>query len=92
MTKTLLRLFVHNSSPRTTKMVSIIKRMCTNELKGGATLEVVDVSQEPQKAEDEHIIATPTLLRVMPEPKRRVVGDLNDMDLIVTALDLTPAR
>lgn len=92
MPKTILRLFVHDSSPRTEKMVSIIKMMCANELNGGATLEVIDVSREPQRAEDEHIIATPTLVRVMPEPKRRVVGDLNDMDLVVTGLDLTPAR
>jgi circadian clock protein KaiB len=87
-----LRLYVAGTSPGAERVINIIKYICAKELGKRCKLEIIDVVQNPAMAENERVIATPTLVRVSPEPKRRVVGDLFDRDSIMNGLGLKEAN
>src|SRR5689334_12172015 len=72
------RLYVTGATPGSSRAISCIKSFCEQFLKGRYLLEVVDLYQQPAMAEDERILATPTLVRTWPLPLRRVVGNLSD--------------
>src|SRR4051812_1114753 len=86
----LLKLYVTGSSPRTQQAVENLKRICEQELQGRYQLDIVDVLQHPQAAEDDRILATPTLIKQLPLPLRRVIGDLSDRDKVLLGLELRP--
>jgi circadian clock protein KaiB len=86
-----LRLFVSGSSPRSTQAISAIHALCEERLKGRYDLEVVDIFQQPVEARGSQIVAAPTLIKELPEPMRRVVGNLADRDKILVALNLKDA-
>ena len=65
-----------------------LNRICEQELSGLYKLEVVDVLENPQRAEDEKILATPTLIKQLPPPLRRVIGDLSDKDKVLLGLEV----
>jgi circadian clock protein KaiB len=90
--KYVLRLYVTGMTPRSTRAIQNIKKICDEELKGRCDLEVVDIYQRPMLAEGEQIIATPTLVKKLPLPLRRFIGDLSDMERIVLGLDLKPKK
>ena len=69
-----------------------IKKICDEELKGRCDLEVIDIYQRPVLAEGEQIIATPTLIKKLPLPLRRFIGDMSDTGRIVLGLDLRPKK
>jgi circadian clock protein KaiB len=73
-----LRLYVSGATPGSTRAVAEIKAFCERFLKGRYRLEVIDVYQQPELAEEERILATPTLVKVSPGPLRRIVGSLSD--------------
>lgn len=67
-----------------------LRRICEQDLEGRYELEIIDVLEFPQIAEDENILATPTLIRELPLPLRRVIGDLSDRDKVLLGLDVRP--
>ena len=72
--------------------ISNLKRICEEELRGEYELQVIDVLEQPQLAEDERILATPTLIKQLPPPLRRVIGDLSDKDKVLLGLEVQPGR
>jgi circadian clock protein KaiB len=87
-TQYVLKLYVTGSSSNSLRAIHNLENLLENELKGIYTLEVIDILKNPQLAEDEKILATPTLSRVLPEPVRRIIGDLSDREKVLVGLDL----
>ena len=81
-----LRLYVAGDSPRSQHAIQSLKRLDDTPLGGRFRLEIVDVLEEPERAEVDRVLATPTLLRVEPGPCRRILGDLGDLQQLVYAL------
>ena len=84
----LLRLFVTGMTPRSTDAIARIKAICEEYLEGRYELEVVDIYQQPEAARVEQIVATPTLVKKLPPPLRRLVGDLSDKRRVLLGLDI----
>lgn len=87
----LLRLYVTGMTNRSTEAIAQIKAICEEHLKGRYDLEVVDIYQQPTLAKGEQIIATPTLIKKLPNPLRRLVGDLSNKERVLMGLDLREA-
>ena len=85
-----LRLFVAGSTPRSTTAILNLMDVCKAHLNGRYRLQVVDVFRHPEKAREEQIVATPTLIRLEPRPRRILVGDLSDTPRVLAALEITP--
>jgi circadian clock protein KaiB len=85
-----LTLYVTGTSPRAKIAIANLQRICDQELEGQYELEIVDVLEHPQRAEDEKILATPTLIKELPPPLRRVIGDLSDKDKVLLGLAVQP--
>jgi circadian clock protein KaiB len=85
-----LRLYVTGSTPRSTVAIRNLKAICEEHLRGRYQLEVIDIYQRPTLAKDEQIIATPTLIKVLPAPIRRLIGDLSSEERVLLGLDLRP--
>jgi circadian clock protein KaiB len=83
-----LRLYITGSSARCIRAISNIRTICEEYLEGRYDLEVVDISQHPRLAEGEQIIAAPTLIKKLPLPLRRFIGDMSETDRILIGLDL----
>ena len=83
-----LRLYVTGMTPRSTEAFASIKALCEERLQGRYELEVIDIYQHPQLAIDEQIIAVPTLVKKLPAPLRRMIGDLSNADRVLMGLDL----
>lgn len=83
-----LRLYVAGTSPQSVRAIADAKRICEEHLHGRYALEVIDLYQQPQLAKGEQIIAAPTLLKQLPLPLRRVVGDLSNTERVLVGLDL----
>ena len=86
----LLRLYIAGFTPRSTRAIEAIKQLCESELKGRYELEVIDVYQNPSLAGDEQILAAPTLIKKLPLPLRRIIGDMSDQEKVLVGLDLRP--
>jgi len=87
MSNHVLKLYVTGDTPRTTQAIANLRRICS-ELPDEYELIVIDVLERPQLAEDERIIATPTVIKVLPAPLRRVIGDLSETEGVLVGLDL----
>ncbi|MFC5435098.1 circadian clock KaiB family protein [Rhodanobacter umsongensis] len=85
-----LRLFITGSTARSTQAIDNMRRICAENLAGRYDLEVVDVYQDPEATKELQIIATPTLVKILPEPLRRIIGDLSDRERVLAGLDLAP--
>lgn len=83
-----LRLFVAGATEHSARAIANIKEVCEAYLKGRYELEVVDLYQQPAMAREEQIIAAPTLLKKLPLPVRRLIGDLSTTERVLVALDL----
>lgn len=90
LSKYLLRLFVTGPSSRTAPAIANLRRICEQELGGQYDLEIIDVLEHPDLAEHEKILATPTLIKSLPLPLRRVIGDLSDTEKVLLGLEVTP--
>jgi circadian clock protein KaiB len=88
--KYILRLYVAGLTLRSQTAIKNIKKICEEHLKGRYDLEVIDVYQKPVLAKGEQIIAAPTLIKKLPLPLRRFIGDLSDSERILLGLDLRP--
>lgn len=87
-----LRLYITGRTPYSQRAIANLEEIIQREFHGEYVAEVVDVLENPQLAEDEKIIATPTLVRLLPEPVRKIIGDLSDRDRVLLGLDLVPGR
>ena len=83
-----LRLYVTGTTARSIQAVANIRNLCEEYLHGKYNLEVIDIYQQPTEAVDEQIIAAPTLVKTLPKPPRRLIGDLSDRDRVIVGLDL----
>ncbi len=88
MAKTLLKLYITGNTGNTQRAIANLRRICEHDLAGQYEIMIVDILERPQLAEDERILATPTLIRHLPPPIRRIVGDLSDSDKVLLGLDL----
>ena len=91
LSKYLLKLFVTGASTRTGTAIANLKRICEQELAGQYALEIIDVLEHPELAEREKILATPTLIKSLPLPLRRVIGDLSNTEKVLLGLEVHPA-
>jgi len=88
----MLRLYVAGMTPKSTLAVTNIKKICEEHLAGHYTLEVIDLYKRPALADGEQIIAAPTLLKKLPLPLRKFIGDMSNTEKIVVGLDLRPKK
>jgi circadian clock protein KaiB len=86
-----LRLYVAGQTPRSIAAFANLKRLCEEHLSGRYNIEVVDLVKHPQLAAGDQIVAIPTLVRKLPEPLRKIVGDLRDTERALVGLQLRPA-
>ena len=86
--KYVLRLYVSGSTLKSAMAVKNIKRICEQHLKNRYDLEVIDIYQQPNLARDEQIVAVPTLIKRLPPPMRRLIGDLSNLKKVIFGLDL----
>ena len=84
----ILRLYVAGTTPRSMRAILDARAFCESHLANRYELEVIDIYQQPAQARDEQIIAVPTLVRSLPPPLRRLVGDLSDVDRVLTGLEI----
>ncbi len=87
-----LKLYITGATPRSTKAIMNIRDICEEHLKGRYKLEIIDIFQQPVLAKGEQIIAAPTLIKKLPHPLRRFIGDMSDTDRILVGLDLRPKK
>jgi circadian clock protein KaiB len=86
----LLKLYVTGQTPKAEAAIANLRRICDDELQGRYELEVIDVLEHPQLAEDDRVLATPTLIKRLPPPLRRVIGDLSDKHKVLLGLEVRP--
>lgn len=87
-----LRLYVAGQTPRSVSAFANLKRLCEEHLAGRYTIEVIDLVKHPQLAAGDQIIAIPTLVRKLPQPIRKIVGDLRDTERALVGLQLRPGK
>ena len=87
-----LRLYTAGQSPKSLAALDNLKRMCEQHLPGRYTIEVVDLLKNPRLAKDDQIVAIPTLVRKLPDPVRKVIGDLSNVERALVGLQLRPAK
>ncbi|HLG59770.1 MAG TPA: circadian clock KaiB family protein [Vicinamibacterales bacterium] len=87
-----LRLYVTGMTARSTRAVENVRAICEEHLEGRYELEVIDIYQQPTLAVGEQIIAAPTLIKKLPLPLRRVIGDMSNTERVLLGLDLRPSR
>ena len=79
-------------TPKSRVAFANLKRFCEDHLKGRYTIEAIDLVETPQLARDDQILAIPTLVRRLPKPIRKIIGDLSNTERVLVGLDLIPAR
>lgn len=90
--KYLLRLYVAGMTTKSKQAIQSVKKICEEHLKDRCELEIIDVFRNPVLAKGEQIIATPTLLKKVPLPLRRFIGDMSETERILVGLDLRPQK
>ncbi len=85
-----LRLYVAGQTPRAAAAFANLERICEEHLKGKYRIEVIDLLKDPKLAKGDQILAVPTLVRKLPEPVRKIIGDLSDTERVLVGLDLRP--
>jgi circadian clock protein KaiB len=88
--KVVLKLYITGQTPKSERAITNMKKICESELGGQYELVIIDVLERPQLAEDEKILATPTLIKELPPPLARVIGDLSDTERVLIGLNLEP--
>jgi circadian clock protein KaiB len=88
----LLRLYIAGQTARSLAAVSNLNRLCEEHLAGQYRVEIIDLLQTPQLAEGDQIVAIPTLVRTLPEPIRKIIGDLSDTEKTLVGLQVKPKR
>ena len=84
----ILRLYVAGTSPKSVRAIANVKKICEENLQGHFELQVIDLYQQPQLAQGEQILAAPTLIKKLPLPLRRIIGDMSSAERVLVGLDL----
>ena len=87
-----LRLYVAGQTPRSVEAFSNLKKICEEYLKGRYSIDVIDLMENPKLARGDQILAIPTLVRKLPEPIRKIIGNLADTERVLIGLDLRPRK
>lgn len=87
-----LKLYVTGNTQRSERAVANLRRICEQDLAGSYDVVIIDVIEQPEQAESARILATPTLIRQLPPPLRRILGDLSDTEKVLIGLDLNPGN
>lgn len=87
-----LRLFVSGTTTRSARAIQNIRALCEEELQGRYELEVIDIYQHPEQLHRDQILVTPTLVKKLPLPFRKIIGDLSDKEKVLVGLDLRPGK
>lgn len=87
-----LRLYVAGKTVKSVTALTNLKRYCEEHLKGQYVIEVIDLQQQPQLAEGDQIFAVPTLVRKVPEPIRKIIGDLSNEEKVLVGLNIRPVN
>lgn len=87
----ILRLFITGATPRSTLAISNLRKLLEAVRPERYDLEIIDIYQNPEATRDNQVIAAPTLIRLLPKPVRRIVGDLSNRERVLAALDFPPA-
>jgi len=85
-----LRLYVAGQTPKSLAAFANLKKICEEHLKGKYTIEIIDLLKNPTLAKGDQILAIPTLVRKLPEPVRKIIGDLSNTERVLVGLDLRP--
>ena len=88
----ILRLYIAGQTPNSMTAISNLKKICEEKLEGKYRIEVVDLLLKPQLAKGDQIIAIPTLVRRLPPPVKKIIGNLSKTESVIIGLDLQPAR
>jgi circadian clock protein KaiB len=86
-----LKLYVAGQTPRSLAAIANLKRICEEYVAGRYTIEVIDLLERPQLARGDEIFAIPTLVRQIPEPMRKIIGDLSDTERVLVGLQIVPS-
>jgi circadian clock protein KaiB len=86
-----LRLYVAGKTPKSVTAFSNLQKYCEEHLQGQYRIEVIDLLEQPQLAEGDQILAIPTLVRKVPEPIRKIIGDLSNEEKVLVGLNIRPA-
>jgi circadian clock protein KaiB len=86
--KFVLRLYVTGMSPKSAQTIANVKKICEENLEGRYELKVIDIYQQPEMARGEQVIATPTLIKKLPLPLRKLIGDMSDKERFLVGIDL----
>ena len=86
-----LRLYVAGQTPRSLTAFSNLKKICESHMSGRYSIEVIDLIAQPELSKGDQILAIPTLVRKLPKPVRKIIGDLSDTERVLVGLDLRPA-
>ncbi|MFA6240754.1 MAG: circadian clock KaiB family protein [Candidatus Hydrogenedentales bacterium] len=87
-----LRMYVTGMTPNSVRAIDNMKAICEEYLQGGYDLEIIDVYKQPALAKGEQIVAAPTLIKKLPLPLRRMIGDLSQKDRVLLGLDIVPKK
>jgi circadian clock protein KaiB len=85
-----LRLYVAGQTPKSIAAIANLKRICEMHLPGRYEVEIVDLMKDPSLAQRHQIVAIPTLIRQLPEPLKRIIGDLSNLEKVLVGLDIRP--
>jgi circadian clock protein KaiB len=85
-----LRLYVAGQTPKSLTAFANLKQICEDHLKGRYRIEVIDLLEQPQLSKGDQILALPTLVRKLPQPVRKIIGDLSNTERVLVGLDLRP--
>lgn len=84
----ILRLYVAGQTPKCIAAFNNLKKICEEQLKGKYRIEVIDLIENPQLSRDDQILAVPTLVRKLPSPVRKIIGDLSNTERVLVGLDI----
>jgi circadian clock protein KaiB len=85
-----LRLYVAGQTPKSIVALANLKRICDEHMNGQYTIEIIDLMENPKLAQRDQIVAIPTLVRELPSPLKRIIGDLSNTDRVLVGLDVVP--
>jgi circadian clock protein KaiB len=86
-----LRLYIAGQTPKSVMALANLKALCEQQLAGRYELEIIDLLQHPERARADQIVAIPTLVRQLPPPMKRIIGDLSDKERVIVSLELDPS-
>jgi circadian clock protein KaiB len=86
-----LRLYVAGQTPKSVAAIANLKKLCETHLPGRYAIEVIDLMKDPALAQRDQIVAIPTLIRHLPEPLKRIIGDLSNAEKVLVGLDIAPS-